>query len=773
MGYILYTATSGTGNNYSDSHSDSTVNVPKSLILSQLSCFNGRWRTMCFRPDASAAAMVNHYEPLNKPMRIRIMNTGHLFLWCASIAMLMGDRPSRAQTNSASTSLPPILVTAPLPEAAQSTVDPSLGIRTYTLNSVQIQNLPQGADTTFAELIERAPGISQDAYGTWHVRGEDTATSYLLNGIPIPLGIVNSIFGQKFDTRFIGSAKLLDGALPAQFGPWTGGVVDISTKQGADLAGGDASMYGGSYNTVRANFSYGGVCSNLEYYLQGGYEGSDIGIENPTSSSYPLHDHTDQFKGFVYLCDHLDPSSQLMFMLYGSDGDFQIPNTPGIPVAYTLPSQTTFNSANLNETQDEQYHYGILSYKKQAGDFTVQSSLISSYAQTLYRPDAVGDLMINGLASRQNRSLVENTWTTDVGYQLGENHTLKGGAYLTSQVEAADSTTTAFATDASGNVVANVPLTIQDGQNKDGYLYGLYLQDRWQAADGLTVNYGFRFDQVEEFVSEWQLSPRVNLVYQATPALSLFAGYSQFFLPAQLEYLPPASVLKYEDTTAATPVTMDDKPRAERSHYFDVGATYEVNQNWKIGLEGYYKLIRNIADEAQVGNSEIYVPFSYERGYYAGAELSSSYSRNGFSAFANLGLSRAMAEDINSSEFLFGQDELSYTADHYVHLNHDQLITLSAGAAYTFGHTTVHCDAIYGSGFHDGFADEDQVPGHCPVSLGIKHDFKLGAQMLTLRCDVVNLFDEVFVYHHGSGIGTTAPYYGERRGIFGGVEYKF
>lgn len=679
-----------------------------------------------------------------------------------------------ASTGSTPVLMSNIVVTARSSDVGQSTIDPSQGIRVYTINTAQIQNMPQGADTTFAEVIERTPGVSQDAYGSWHVRGEDTEFSYLLNGIRIPRGIVNSIFGQKFDTRFISRVSLLDGALPAQYGLWTGGIFDITTKQGSDLEGGDASIYGGSYNTLRANFSYGGTSNNIDYFFQGGYDRSAIGIENSTSSSYPIHDHTDQYKGFVYLCDHLDKSSQLTFMLNGSDGDFQIPNTPGIPVGYTLPDRSTFNSADLNETQNEQYHYGILSYKKDIGDFSLQSSLISSYARTLYRPDWVGDLMINGLASEQNRSLIENTWTTDLSYQINDAHTLKGGAYFTSQIESAASTTSAFETDSSGDVISDNPITIEDGQNKDGYLYGLYLADQWQITGRLTANYGVRFDQVDEYVTENQFSPRVNFVYQATPSTAFFVGYSRFFVPAQLEYLPPSSVQKYADTTAATASTTDDKPRAERSNYYDAGVTHQVNKDWTVGLEGYYKTTKNVADEAQVGNSEIYTPFSYARGYYVGGELTSSYSRDGFDAFANLGVSRAMAADINSSQILFGQDELDYTAQHYVHVNHDQFITVSTGAAYTFRHTTVHADAIYGSGFYDGFADLNKVPAHCPVNCGVKHDFQVAKnQTLTLRCDVINVFDEIYVYHHGGGIGTTAPYYGERRGVFAGLDYKF
>jgi hypothetical protein len=676
-------------------------------------------------------------------------------------------------TSSAPLTMAPILVTA-TSGAAPATIDPSLGVRIYTIDTAQIKTLPQGADTTFDQVVERTPGVSQDAYGSWHVRGEDANFQYLINGVRIPMGIINSTFGQKFDTRFISSLSLLDGSLPAQFGINTGGIFDIQTKQGSALEGGVASIYGGSYDTVRPNLSYGGVSGSTDYFVQGSYNRSDLGIENPTGSSYPIHDHTDQYQGFAYLCDNLDKNSQLMFMLNGSDADFQVPNTPAVPVAFTLPNRSTFNSYDLNETQNEQFDYGIVSYKTKLDDFSLQSSLTSSFARTLFRPDPVGDLLINGVALEQNRSLTENTWANDVSYPISEDHLLKGGTYLASQIESAATTAKVFRTDASGNVLSNIPLTIEDGQYKEGYIYGFYLEDQWQATHLLTINYGFRFDQVEEYVSENQISPRFNFAYQATPSTAVHLGYSRFFVPAQLEYLPPASVHKYLNTTNAPEVTLDDKPKAERSNYYDVGVTHQVNENWQIGMEGYYKSIRNVADEAQVGDSDIYVPFSYARGYYVGTELTSSYSRDGFRTFTNIEVSEAKASDLNSSQFLFGQNELTYTAQHDVHVNHDQQLTISTGASYTFNDTTIHADCIFGSGFYDGFADKDKVASHHPVSFGIEHDFKLSKlQTLSLRCDVVNLLDEVYVYHHGDGIGTAAPYYGQRRGVYIGVDLKF
>jgi outer membrane receptor protein involved in Fe transport len=43
---------------------------------------------------------------------------------------------------------------------------------------------------------------------------------------------------------------------------------------------------------------------------------------------------------------------------------------------------------------------------------------------------------------------------------------------------------------------------------------------------------------------------------------------------------------------------------------------------------------------------------------------------------------------------------------------------------------------------------------------------------ITLRFDVVNLFDKIYEIRDGSGIGVFAPQFGPRRGFFVGVTQK-
>ena len=60
--------------------------------------------------------------------------------------------------------------------------------------------------------------------------------------------IVDSI-RERLDS-FIGSVDLITGALPAQYGLRTAGVLDIQTKADAFNNSGSVSVYGGSHGTI-------------------------------------------------------------------------------------------------------------------------------------------------------------------------------------------------------------------------------------------------------------------------------------------------------------------------------------------------------------------------------------------------------------------------------------------------------------------------------------------------------------------------------------------
>jgi hypothetical protein len=227
-----------------------------------------------------------------------------------------------------SSSLPPIVVTAQHLDESRSHIQTQTGASTYTVDAAAIAATPGGDNTLLNQVILQAPDVVQDSFGQFHIRGEHNGLQYRLNGIILPEGI--SVFGQSLDPRFISSLSLVTGALPAEYGLRTAGIIDITTKSGLQAPGGAVSLYGGSHGEVEPSFTYGGGAGSLSYLVTGDFLRDDLGIESPDGSSNPIHDHTTQYHGFGYFEDILDEQNRIALMLGSSVGKFQIPDLYGV-----------------------------------------------------------------------------------------------------------------------------------------------------------------------------------------------------------------------------------------------------------------------------------------------------------------------------------------------------------------------------------------------------------------------------------------------------------
>ena len=80
----------------------------------------------------------------------------------------------------------------------------------------------------------------------------------------------------------------------------------------------------------------------------------------------------------------------------------------------------------------------------------------------------------------------------------------------------------------------------------------------------------------------------------------------------------------------------------------------------------------------------------------------------------------------------------------------------------------------YGSGLPTGFANSSFDEPYTTFNLGVAREIQAlpGAKPLTVRFDVVNLFDKTYELRDGSGIGVFAPQFGARRGYYVGLSQK-
>ncbi|HET6236184.1 MAG TPA: TonB-dependent receptor [Acetobacteraceae bacterium] len=662
-------------------------------------------------------------------------------------------------------------------DVARQQIQPSLGATTYTFTPDALSNIPQGENAPLNQVLLQAPGVAQDSFGQIHLRGEHANVQYRLNGVELPEGL--SVFGQAIESRFAQSLSLITGALPAQYGFQTAGVVDIQTKTGISNPGLTLSMYGGSWNWLEPSMDYGGRSGPVDYFITVDGLHNDRGIENPTSSFSAIHDTTNQFHGLAYVSGIIDPDTRISLIVGGFDGNFQIPNNPG---QSTLPlnvnGTTTFNSANLNENQSESTFFGVLSLQKHIDTIDLQISVFNRTSTLHFTPDGVGDLLFNGIAQQASRQDVASGLQSDGSWRINDQHTLRAGFLAQLEQGSSDTLSSVLPVNAAGVQTSTTPLLIADNQNNSGGLYGLYLQDEWRLLPTLTLNYGARFDMVEEFTHESQLSPRANLVWKPVTNTTLHIGYARYFVPPPYEALAPGSIANFQGTTAAPQVTQDNTVRAERSNYFDVGASQVLIPGLTVGVDAYYKISKNLIDEGQFGAPIILTAFNYAQGIQTGVELTASYDRGPLSLYGNLAWSRAMGKDINSAQFNFSAADLAFIQNNFIHLDHDQTWSGSAGAAYVFNSdspypTRVSADLLVQSGLRASTATIPNgvaLPSYATGNLSIVQTIATGTD---LRLDVLNIADNIYEIRNGTGVGVGAPQFGIRRTILAGITHRF
>ncbi|HVU34001.1 MAG TPA: TonB-dependent receptor, partial [Opitutaceae bacterium] len=420
--------------------------------------------------------------------------------------------------------------------------------------------------------------------------------------------------------------------------------------------------------------------------------------------------------------------------------------------------------------------YLVLAYQKALAAFDFQVAAFTRYGRIHFQPDYVGDLVFNGVASNVIEDSLSNGVQFDAVHPWNNTHKVRAGLLLTQESAGRDTATAVFGVASDGALLSGEPISIADKSRLRGLLTGVYLQDEWHLAKTVTVNYGTRAEFFDAFIHESQLDPRVNVVWTPDSATSVHLGYARYFTPPTLQYISAARIAKFAGTTNAPETFEASPPRSERAHDFDVGASRKLTPDWQVTFDAFFKVSRNTQDLGQFGNAIILAPFNYRKGGQRGCELSTTYHQGGFSTYANVSFVRTRARQIVSAQFEFPENEISYIADHDIRMDHEGEFTVSSGVAYRLGATKVFGDFLYGSGLHNGFANTTHLPEYHPVNLGVERSFSFPSRAfpaVTVRIDVLNIFDETYRLRDGTGIGIAASQYGMRRGLFAGVSTTF
>src|SRR5258708_8606349 len=201
----------------------------------------------------------------------KFLTTATALMFGLSIPMAQNPAPAAPSPTPATTATPgsataeQVVVTSQELDISREQIVPSLGATRYTVGPDRLDSQAQGENAPFNQTILRFPGVAQDSFGQLHVRGEHANLQYRIDDVLLPESIPG--FGQELETRFADNISLITGALPAQFGFRNTGLIDIHTTSVTAFQPSEASVYVGSFDTIKPSFEFGNVTGRLSSYV--------------------------------------------------------------------------------------------------------------------------------------------------------------------------------------------------------------------------------------------------------------------------------------------------------------------------------------------------------------------------------------------------------------------------------------------------------------------------------------------------------------------------
>src|SRR5256885_4807166 len=139
------------------------------------------------------------------------------------------------------------------------TVDPEKTGSSYTFSRQDLERLPDPLVESTNDLVNNLmPGASDSHDNFLAVRGTEFSLHEFVNGVSF-LDNTQPQFSSGVSPQIFETVDLMTGGFTPEYGNRFGGVLDVTTRSGADLAGhGDVNFRGATVDNYDLNADYGG-----------------------------------------------------------------------------------------------------------------------------------------------------------------------------------------------------------------------------------------------------------------------------------------------------------------------------------------------------------------------------------------------------------------------------------------------------------------------------------------------------------------------------------
>src|SRR5438876_4437121 len=473
------------------------------------------------------------------------------------------------------------------------TVDPEKTGSSYTFSRQDLERLPDPMVESTNDLVNNLmPGASDSHDNFLAVRGTESSLHEFINGVSF-LDNTQPQFSAGVSPQIFETVDLMTGGFTPEYGNRFGGVLDITTRSGSDLAGhGDLNFRGATLDNYDLNADYGGQIGKFGYYLF--VDGFTSGRYLDPPEPKELFDFGKGARATTQLDWRADNKDSFKLLVMAGGTNFQQPNI--------TDDQEVGRSAQRHVRQQT----GILTWWHTFSPETLLST--SLYERTgsdrvLPTTDPVTPYSIGSRAplTLGIKSDLSHYW---------HGQFIKAGVDLVRLRELES-----FFFDSRGDPDMFPAFS---GGLKGGQA-SAYVQDHFSPVHNLTVDLGLRYDYFDLVDTAVQVSPRVGLAYHFNQTKSvLHLAYNRYFSPPPIEYSLLASFI---GNHAVDPDQRVGNVRAYTQNYFEVGWAQELHPQVSLELNAYLHTGHNSFENHEISISRIFVPINFRSARSQGAEL--------------------------------------------------------------------------------------------------------------------------------------------------------
>jgi TonB dependent receptor/Carboxypeptidase regulatory-like domain len=477
--------------------------------------------------------------------------------------------------------------------ATYHTVDPEKTGSSYIFTREALEGLPDSLVENTNDLVTNLmPGASDSHDNFLAIRGTEFSLHEFINGVSF-LDNMQPQFNPGVSPQIFETVDLMTGGFTPEYGNRFGGVLDITTRSGADLGGhGDVNFRGATLDNYDLNADYGGQAGKLGYYffIDGFTSGRYLDPPEPKE----LYDFGKGARAATQLDWSPRNNDTFKLLLMGGGTNFQQPNI--------TDDQLVGRDAQRHLRQQT----SILTWLHSFSPETLLST-------SLYERDGSDRVLPTTDPVTPYSTASRAPFTLGVKSDLSHywrGHFLKAGVDL---VRLRESESFVFDSRGDRDVFPAFRGGLKGGQAS------LYLQDHFSAVRNLAVDVGVRYDYFDLIDTAVQMSPRLGIGYHMNQTKSvLHAAYNRYFSPPPIEYSLLASFIGHNAVILGQRL---GNVRAYTQNYFEVGWAQELHPQVSLELNAYLHTGHNSFENHEISISRIFVPINFHTARSKGAEV--------------------------------------------------------------------------------------------------------------------------------------------------------